>query len=194
MSSTSPSTTARPPAASALAPPDLVRLMLRNSEAFAGSYPPDLARKSDAARATHLRDLELNFGTVQEMLDGSTARRTAARRRLGLGIAGLSLVALGACGGVALGWSLASSVMSASELPRSDWRIQAVVPGAAIVRVGSQQWPLRAGDRLPNGDRVLMLDEPGQSVITESAVIKITAASRQISPPAAGASSNTPPR
>jgi len=152
---------------------DLVRILVGSPSVEVGHYPAELARKGATARAEHLRDLNLHFTTAQELISGAAAKERGVRRRIATLVLCGSLLALGLSAGVAIGWWRATSAQRLEAMPQVDWRIQAIVPGAAVVRVGNRLWPIRAGDKLPSGERVIVVDERSQSVATESGVFKL---------------------
>lgn len=168
MTSTSVSPSATP-SALALGAPDMLRLIVGASETFAGNYPVEKAR---AEQAQTLRDLEMHFTTAQKVASGDAARNWRRWRRLSLAAAAGAALALGVAIGSGAGWLAATAHVSATVMPRTEWRVEALVPGAALVQLGGRQWQVRTGDVLPNGDRVLLVDHRAATLVTESGVFK----------------------
>ena len=163
------------PPALALGAPELLRLVVGASDAFAGVYPAAMA---EGRKARTLRDLELHFTTAQEVVTGATGRQLAARQRRTALLLGLVMLLVGLPVGGALGWWAASR--QSFELPRAEWRIDGVRAGAVVVRQAGRQFPFHVGDVMPNGERLVAVDERMQTVTTESGVFKLqpTAAPR----------------
>lgn len=174
-------------AATPLECPDLMRLMLGASTAFAGTYPPDLARRSRFARAENLREVDLHFTSAQKVLQGGARKQNALWVRAGLYLSTAGVLAIGICLGAAGGWWRAHSAQQASDalMPRADWRIESIAPNTVMVRIAGRLWPIHPGDQMPNGEQLLMVNDRALTIVTDTGVFKLVAAGQ-------GASSQSP--
>lgn len=164
---------------------DLVRLMIGGPTAFAGSYPPDLARRPRVASAQSLRELDLNFTTAPKVLSRGARFQRAAWVRAGFILSSAAVFAIGVCVGAAGGWWRAQSALEASAgvMPRADWRIESIAPNTVTVRFGERLWPIHPGDRMPNGERLVKVNAQSLTIVTDTGVFKLVAPA----PGAAGA-------
>lgn len=179
-----------PPAqATKLEPPDLVRLIVGSSSTFAGNYPPDAAHRGRVMRAASLREMELNFTTAQQLQQGGAKGLKAGFVRGTLGLIAVALLMLGLSVGAGVGWWLGTTGQGGDQL-RAGWRVQAILPGQVVIRVGERLWPIRQGDQLPNGDRVLLIDDKSRSMITESGTFKLEQGDQRPIPEPPGALTN----
>jgi hypothetical protein len=182
--------TALTPTDSAVMPlecPDLMRLMLGASTTFAGTYPPDLARRSRFARAENLREVDLHFTSAHKVLQGGARKQNALWVRAGIYLSAAGVLAIGICLGAAGGWWQAHSAQQASDalMPRADWRIESIAPNAVMVRIAGRLWPIRPGDQMPNGEQLLMVNDRALTIVTDTGVFKLVGTGQ-------GASSPTP--
>lgn len=152
---------------------DLLALMLGRSEIAAGEYPVEDASRPGLREAQSLREVELNFTQAHELVAASRVR--VAVRRAGLGMLLAAMMLVGGCIGAAAVFVMYAGVekIEGAVMTRAAWRVTTITEQMVTVQVGHDFWPVRPGEELPNGERVLMIDDETQTIVTDSGTFRL---------------------
>lgn len=164
---------------------DLMQVLLGASHISAGDYPPAQHRESGFFAARSLREMDLTFVDAQIATDPkSTERRVRMRMWVNIGMGVVAIALLAGCIGAGWAWMAASDAARAgtSGMPRAEWRIVEVNAGVVTVRIGDRNWPVRRGEVLPNGERIVMIDDANLAVTTESGTFRLAVAASRPTP------------